>query len=52
MLNMTRFIIEIIEYPSEEKISVEELTSDGAASLINDCESLLNELKDVARSRT
>lgn len=44
---MSQIIVELREYPLEEKISIEELTPEGARMLINDCERLLSDLKDV-----
>lgn len=46
-IRMSQIIVELREYPLEEKISIEELTPEGARMLINDCERLLSDLKDV-----
>ena len=46
---MTYIQIELREYPLGERITIEELTSEGAKSLMNDCKRLLSDLKDIAR---
>ena len=46
---MTTHQIEIREYPLGEKVSIEELTSEGAQALMTECRRLLSDLEDVAR---
>ena len=42
---MTRFSIEIREYPTEEKAMVEDLTNEELKVAVKDCERLLDDLK-------
>ncbi len=46
---MTTLQIEIRAYPSESKVSLDELDSEGAASLMDECKQMLSDLEDVMR---
>ena len=43
---MSYLKIEIREYPKDKQIEIDELTKNGAMSMIHDCEELIVKLKD------